>query len=261
MTLAWIYQKSVGNAGWVDVFWTAGMGLAGLALALAPIPGRSWPTDRQALISILVTFWALRLAIHLARRVAQGPEDVRYANFRTEWAPRFQLYLFGFLQIQAAAAIVLTLSVLLAARNPVSAIRPLDWLGAALLAVAIVGEAIADAQLARFKSVPANRGRVCDVGLWGWSRHPNYFFEWIGWLAYPVMAIDLSGRYSWGWMAFSAPAFMYWLLVHVSGIPPLEKQMLRSRGAAYKAYQAATHAFFPFPPRRASAGAPEKAKS
>jgi len=88
------------------------------------------------------------------------------------------------------------------------------------------------------------RGRVCDVGFWRYSRHPNYFFEWLGWLAYPLLAIDAT-RLDWAWLSLSGPAFMYWLLVHVSGIPFLEKHMVRSRGDAYRAYQQRVSAFFP----------------
>ena len=152
--------------------------------------------------------------------------------------------MFWFLQIQAAAAALLALSMLLAARNP----RPPSWLdaaGVAVLLFAIVGEAIADRQLKEFR---AGRAGVCDIGLWGWSRHPNYFFEWLGWVAYPLFAIG----YGWGWLALAAPVFMYWLLVHVSGIPPLEQHMLRSRGDAFRDYQAQIGAFFPFPPGRRS---------
>ena len=101
-----------------------------------------------------------------------------------------------------------------------------DLVGLALLVVAIVGEAIADRQLRLFKSNPSNRGAVCDVGLWSWSRHPNYFFEWLSWLAYPIVAIDFAGHNPYGWLALAAPVSMYWVLVHVSGIPPLEKHML-----------------------------------
>ena len=118
----------------------------------------------------------------------------------------------------------------------------------ALIAMAILGAAIADRQLASFIADPANAGRVCDRGLWSWSRHPNYFFEFIGWCAWPVFAFDPA--WPAGWFALAAPAMMYWLLVHVSGIPPLERVMLASRGAAYAAYQARTSAFFPMPPRR-----------
>ena len=113
-------------------------------------------------------------------------------------------------------------------------LRPQDYLAALILLSGIAGEALADAQLKHFRERPANRGRVCDVGLWRWSRHPNYFFEWLGWLAYPVIAISpyYPLFYPWGWATLLAPAFMYWILVHVTGIPPLEAQMLRSRGRA-----------------------------
>ena len=133
---------------------------------------------------------------------------------------------------------------LLAARNP----RPLgaaDVAALAVLGVAIAGEAVADAQMRRFRANKANHGKVCDTGLWRLSRHPNYFFEWFGWVAYPLFAIGSGSAL--GWLAFSGPAFMYWLLVHVSGIPPLEERMLHSRGDAYRAYQAHTRPFLPLP--------------
>jgi steroid 5-alpha reductase family enzyme len=94
-------------------------------------------------------------------------------------------------------------------------------------------------------SAASNRGRVCDQGLWSWSRHPNYFFEWLQWVAYPLLAIELAGGYPWGWIALGGPVCMYWLLVYVSGIPPLEEHMVRRYGAAYRAYQGRTNAFFP----------------
>jgi steroid 5-alpha reductase family enzyme len=253
MIAAWQFQKSVGNAGWVDVFWTAGIGVFGTAVSLAPLGGSASPTSRQWLVAGLVAIWALRLGLHLGLRVAHSAEDVRYANFRKEWGAAFQRRMFWFLQIQAFAAIFLTLSILLAAHNPAPGLGGGGLLGAFVLAVAVVGEGVADYQLRRFKLQTNHKGRVCDVGLWRWSRHPNYFFEWIVWIAYPLIGIDFSGGYAWGWFALSAPAIMYWLLVHVSGIPPLEKQMLRSRGDAYRAYMSRTSAFFPLPPRISTA--------
>jgi steroid 5-alpha reductase family enzyme len=198
----------------------------------------------------MVAIWSLRLGLHLAVRVGSHAEDVRYNGFRKDWGADFQRRIFWFLMIQAVAASLLAVSILLAVRNPVAGIGLLDWVGVVILAIAIGGEGIADAQLARFKSFAVNRGKVCDSGLWGWSRHPNYFFEWLVWVAFAVMAIDLTGAYPWGWFAITAPAFMYWLLVYVSGIPPLETLMLKSRGAAFVAYQSSTSAFFPLPPRR-----------
>jgi steroid 5-alpha reductase family enzyme len=118
------------------------------------------------------------------------------------------------------------------------------------LLTAIVGEAVADRQLARFRAEARNRGRICDSGLWGLSRHPNYFFEWLVWVAFAVIALDPTGGYAWGWLALAAPALMYWLLAHVSGVPPLEAHMLRSRGEAFRDYQRRVNAFWPGPPRR-----------
>ena len=125
---------------------------------------------------------------------------------------------------------------------PGDGLRLADYLGALILLAGIAGEALADAQLKAFRTDPANKGRVCDVGLWRWSRHPNYFFEWFGWLAYPVIGISprRPAFLSVGFAALLAPVFMYWILVYVTGIPPLEAQMLRSRGDRYRDYQSRT---------------------
>jgi steroid 5-alpha reductase family enzyme len=245
MAGAWQVQRATGNSGWVDVIWSFATGIAGLVFALSA-QAVWW---RQCLVAALVVAWAARLALHIAGRSFHASDDPRYAFLRQEWGDAFQSRLFLFLQIQAASAFVLAISVLLAARNPAPALRVQDVLAALVLIVGIAGEALADNQLRRFRADPANRGRICDSGLWAWSRHPNYFFEWLGWIAYPVFAIDLAGGAPWGWLALAGPAFMYWLLVHASGIPPLEAHMLRSRGDAFRAYQSRTNAFFPGPPK------------
>jgi steroid 5-alpha reductase family enzyme len=242
MAGAWVLQRAVGNAGWVDVVWTLETGAAGAVLALAPFDAR--PGPRQIVIAIVAALWSLRLAFHLARRVAQGPEDSRYALLRARWGDRFEGRFLGFLQLQAVAAFLLAVTIALAAHNPAQRMRPLDDIAAALLIVALAGAAIADQQLHRFRR-EGRHGAVCDAGLWGWSRHPNYFFEWLGWAAYPLVAIAPGGGYGWGWLALVGPVFMYGLLVHASGIPPLEEHMLRTRGADYSAYQRRTNAFWP----------------
>lgn len=249
MMMAWAVQRRAGNAGWVDVVWTFALGLAGVVYALAPAPSIAWPGTRQWLVALAAAAWSVRLGAHLWHRTRRGPEDTRYAQFRRDWGSAFERRMFGFLQIQAAAAAFLAPAFLLAARDP----RPLGWQdGFALLVlvIAVAGEAVADTQLRRFRANHAQHGAICDTGLWRLSRHPNYFFEWFGWLVYPLFAIDASGRYPAGWLALAAPAFIYWLLVHVSGIPPLEQQMLRTRGEAYRAYQQRTRAFLPLPPAR-----------
>jgi steroid 5-alpha reductase family enzyme len=245
MACAWLWQRRTGNAGWVDCVWSFAMGAGGVAAALLPDPAAA--SGRQIAVALLVAAWSLRLGLHIAARSAHGPEDARYAALRHEWGADFQRRLFWFLQIQAAAAALLVLSMGLAAHNPAPFPRLVDLLALALLVIAVAGEGWSDAWLRRFKTNPANSGRVCDTGPWAWSRHPNYFFEWLGWLAYSLLAIDGFG---WGWLALSGPAFMYYLLVHVSGIPFLERQMLASRGDAYRAYQARVSAFFPLPSKR-----------
>jgi steroid 5-alpha reductase family enzyme len=254
MAAGWAFVVRTHNAGWTDVFWTFGAGMAGVACALIPLPGQAWPSARQGLVAVLVAIWAVRLGLYIAHRVSISPEDARYARLRQEWGPKFNRRAFGFLQIQAPATALLSLSILVAARRPFpTEIRLLDLAGVGILAFAIVGETLADRQMRRFKADPANHGKVATLGLWGWSRHPNYFFEWLGWLAYPVIAIDLTGAYPQGWLALAGPAFMYAILTRVTGVPPLEAAMLRSKGEAYRAYQARTSAFIPLPPRSRNA--------
>lgn len=247
MAIAWMVQQRSGNSGWVDTIWTFSVGLTGAGSALWPIGGAA-PNPRQWLVAGLVAIWSLRLGVHIAWRTAGIADDPRYAAFARDWGRDAPRKMFIFLQNQGFGSIPLVFAIFLAARFPGDALRLQDYLGALILFAGIAGEALADAQLKRFRDDPANKGWVCDAGLWRWSRHPNYFFEWLGWLAYPLIAI--SPEYGWGWAALLAPAFMYWILVHVTGIPPLEAQMLRSRGERYRDYQSRTSAFFPLPPHK-----------
>ena len=250
MTGAWMVQQRTGNSGWVDTIWTFSLGLVGAASALWPVAGAA-PNPRQWLVAALVATWSVRLGAHIAVRTAGITDDPRYAAFAKEWGVNSPRKMFLFLQNQGFGSIPLVFAIFVAARFPDPALRIQDGLGVLILAAGIAGEALADAQLKRFRHDPANKGRVCDIGLWRWSRHPNYFFEWFGWLAYPVIAI--STDYPWGWATLLAPLFMYWILVHVTGIPPLEAQMLRSRGERYREYQSRTSAFFPLPPHKGAA--------
>ena len=246
MAGAWMVQQRTGNSGWVDTIWTFSLGLVGAGAALWPVAGTA-PNARQWLVAGLVAIWSLRLGVHIAIRTAGITDDPRYAAFAREWGVDSPRKMFIFLQNQGFGSIPLVFAIFVAARFPQDALRLQDYLGVAILFAGIAGEALADAQLKSFRENPANEGRVCDIGLWRWSRHPNYFFEWFGWLAYPVMA--LSPFYDWGWATLLAPLFMYWILVYVTGIPPLEAQMLRSRGDRYRDYQSRTSQFFPLPPQ------------
>ena len=247
---AWIVQQRTGNSGWVDTIWTFAVGLVGAGSALWPLADAA-PNTRQWLVAALVAIWSVRLGLHIAVRTAGISDDPRYAAFAREWGVDSPRRMFVFLQNQGFGSIPLAFAIFVAARVPLAGLRFADYLGALILSIGIAGEALADAQLRHFRIDPANKGRVCDIGLWRWSRHPNYFFEWLGWFAYPAIAIPIAAplQYPWGWASLLAPLFMYWILVHVTGVPPLEQQMLRSRGQRYRDYQSRTGMFFPRPPR------------
>ena len=243
MVMAWAWQRRTGNIGWVDVFWTFGTAAAGLALAWTNGHG---VTPRLLLVTAIVTAWALRLGLHFGLRVARSPEeDGRYRELREQWGKALQPKLFGFLQIQAVVSTILAFAIVLAADRPGPSLGAGDLAGFLIAALAVGGEAVADRQLAAFRRDLASAGRICDVGLWGWSRHPNYLFEWLGWLAYPAFAIDPSGAYPQGGLALLAPAVMFAVLRFGTGVPPLEAHMRRTRGAAFDAYRDRVPVFIP----------------
>jgi steroid 5-alpha reductase family enzyme len=241
MAGGYILAMQSGNGGWADTVWTFGVGLAALAsifvLAGPDVGSRHW------LVAALAGLWSLRLGVYLFGRTRGKAEDARYADLKREWGADHPRRLFLFLQAQALAGVPLFGAMALAADRP----GPLDlWdaLGTCVLLAGVMGTAVSDWQLAQFKADPANKGRVCDVGLWSVSRHPNYFFEFLSWCAWPVIAFDPVG-YPVGLLALLAPALMYYLLRHVSGVPPLEAHMERSRPEAFAAYKARVPVFFP----------------
>lgn len=246
MAGAWVAQQRTGNSGWVDAFWTFAVGLVGATTAMIVMQGDqvAW---RQILVAALVAAWAIRLGGYIMARTIGSDDDPRYAEMARSWGKSAPRNMAGLLQAQALAALPLTAAIAVAAHRP-GGLMLTDVIGAGMLVIAILGEGLADRQLAAFRARPENANRICADGLWAWSRHPNYFFQWLGWLAYPIIAIDPTGTYPLGLLALLAPVAMYWFLVHVSGIPPLEAHMLRSRGDAFRSYQAKTSAFFPLPP-------------
>lgn len=247
MGLAWLVQRKTGNSGWIDVSWSIGVGVTAAFVALVPLQ-YSWPQWRQVAIAMCAACWCLRLGLHIARRTRAAADDPRYRDLIKQWGADAPRRMFWFLQSQAIVGALLSVSVAIAAHTPNPTVRFQDLVGLALLLGAIVAEAVADHQLTVFRSDPANRKAICNVGLWAWSRHPNYFFEWLFWVGFPFIAIDLSNYNSYGWLSLAGPLCMYWVLVYVSGIPPLETHMLRSRGEAFREYQRRTSAFFPIPP-------------
>ncbi|MHC4908593.1 MAG: DUF1295 domain-containing protein [Planctomycetota bacterium] len=242
MALLWAVQRARHNAGIVDIAWSFGTGLLAVWFAW----GATGDVQRRVLVGVLAGAWGLRLGGYLMKRVLSEEEDGRYAMLRERWGDRTQTLLFWFFQLQAFWAVMFATPMLVAAMNPTEGLTLLDGLGVAIWVIAIGGEAVADAQLARFRRDPANRGAVCRSGLWRYSRHPNYFFEWTHWFAYVCIGIG----FSWGWLTLFGPIVMLWFLLAVTGIPMTEERALRSRGDAYREYQRTTSSFIPWPPKR-----------
>ena len=191
MSGAWIIQQSTGNSGWVDAVWTFGLGLVGSIAALLPLSADDMGA-RQLIVAGLLLVWSLRLGLHIASRTAGIADDPRYAELIRGWGSDAPRQMFWLLQKQALVTIPLSMSVLLAAHNPAPDLTLQDGLAVLVLLAAIIGEAIADRQLQRFRADPANHGKVCDVGLWRWSRHPNYFFEFVD--CFPLCPVRLSRK-------------------------------------------------------------------
>jgi len=240
----WLVQQRTRNAGIVDVGWASSFaGVAGLFAWRAAAPAEAWLP-----IAVIVTAWSARLTGYLiARGAARSPEEGRYAALRAKWGAAASRRLFVFFQAQAALTGLLSTAFVVPF---VAAPGGPGWLraaGAAVSAIGILGETIADAQLARWKRDPANRGRVCDTGLWSWSRHPNYFFEWCVWLGHAIYGLAFA---PWGLIALAPQAILLASILWVTGIPPTEMQAIRSKGDAYRAYQRRVSAFVPRPPKR-----------
>ena len=248
MLLAWKVQQSSGNSTWVDVAWSFGTGAAGVALILAP-PHAAPTGARAAVVAIVAALWSLRLGIHLLRRARAGRDDPRYAALKEQWGAAYRWKMPAFLQVQALSVFLLGGVIMLAGRNPAPGFGVLDGLAVLVAILSILGEAIADREVARFARDQANRGKICEIGLWGWSRHPNYFCEWLIWVAFALFATTGGG---WFWLAWAGPVLMYLVLVHASGIPPTEAHMLESRGEAFRDYQRRVPKFFPRPPKDAA---------
>jgi steroid 5-alpha reductase family enzyme len=242
--LFYLLARHINNYGIVDIVWSyAFAGLAVFYALLAP----GWPV-RKVLIATMAVIWSLRLGTHLHRRVMghHPVEDGRYVQLRRNWAANFGPKMFGFFQLQAGSVVLLGMAFFIACLNPAPQLHPLEMASAGLWLLALSGESLADAQLAAFKRDPASKGKVCAAGLWRYSRHPNYFFEWLIWVAYFVFALGSPH----GWVALLGPAVILYLLLRVTGIPLTEEQSLRSKGDAYRRYQQTTSAFVPWFPKK-----------
>ncbi|GAT31635.1 steroid 5-alpha reductase family enzyme [Terrimicrobium sacchariphilum] len=243
MVVVWYIAKRLNNAGYVDAAWSYGFTFVIGVFALTG----SGDTTRKLVLAAMVAVWSLRLGTHILLRLLKHhpAEDPRYAELREMFPKRPWFMFFGFFQLQAILIGILSIPFAISASNPAPALKPWEIAGVILFVVAFLGEIMADAQLAAFKRDPANAGKVCDAGLWRYSRHPNYFFEWLIWVAFFLYALGSPH----GWVGIISPLLMLLFLTKVTGIPPAEAQSLKSRGEAYRDYQRRTSAFVPWLPR------------
>jgi steroid 5-alpha reductase family enzyme len=251
MGLTFVLARRIDNFSVVDIAWS--FNFTPLA-ALYALLGSGVPLRRSVLF-VVVALWSLRLSVHLARRIAalHPVEEGRYVELRRKWSPDVNGKFLRFFLFQGVLNVFLSFPLLQVALNTAPVPEVLETAGVLLFIASLAGEALADAQLNAFKRRPRASGGVCQEGLWRYSRHPNYFFEWLVWCAFALMASSAP----WGLLAWTCPALMLYFLLRVTGIPATEEQSLRSRGQAYRDYQSRTSAFVPWFPR----GAPERSSA
>ena len=243
-TLAWLVSLCRHDVSIVDSLWS----LLFLALCITYYMLYEYSTQRGLLVLGLVAAWAIRLSAYITWRNHGKPEDARYQAMRRKHEPNFALKSLAIVfSLQGLIAWIISLP-LLAAVTGSTPLYLLDLLALALVVFGLMFEAIADAQLAAFKADPANRGQVMDRGLWRYTRHPNYFGECCVWWGFYLFAVAAGG-----WWSVLSPLLMTFLLLRVSGVTLLEKDIVERR-PAYREYMQRTNAFIPGPPgRRATA--------
>ena len=241
MACLYVHQLRTKDAGIVDVGWSMGIGAAVAWYAFTT----DAPLIQHVAVALITIPWSLRLGFYLLNdRVRSGVEDGRYHALREMWGDHADRNFFYFFQFQAGLIVLFSLPPLAAMQAPNASTVQLV-IGLLIGWGAMVGESVADGQLRRWRANPENRGKTCRRGLWRYSRHPNYFFEWLHWWAYVVIAgVSLGGL-----VALAGPVLMLLFLYRLTGIPYTEKQALKSRGEDYREYQRTTSAFFPWLPK------------
>ena len=248
--LAWIAARRIDNYSIVDAIWALSFGLFALPILLFA-PGD--PT-RKLLFGGMFLIWSLRLGGFLSLRIFShlDAEDTRYIKLREEYGSRVAFRFFLFFTYQALSVVYLLGPLFVAAMNPSPGLVPLEWIGAVVWLIGLIGEGTADGQMSKFRADPKNKGQICESGLWYYSRHPNYFFECLVWLGYGFFVVASPG----GWITLYAPASLWFLILKVTGVPMSEKTSLQTFGDRYRAYQATTSEVIPLPKRKSYKLAP-----
>lgn len=243
--ITWTFTIKWKRAGIVDTVWSFSLGLtAPLWVILNYNEGNG---TRNMLLIAITTIWSLRLGLHLYSRIKREKEDARYATLIKKWGSSWKIKMLGFFQIQAIASLILSSTFWTVSSNSTD-IHIFDYIACLIAIIAILGESLADKQLEHYRSKESGTKGVCKTGLWKYSRHPNYFFEWLFWVSFIFLSLGHMHFY----ISFIAPIAIYYFLTKASGIPHAERQSLAKRGMEYRKYQQETSAFFPWFPRKKS---------
>lgn len=236
MCVIWMLYRSYNNPSIVDSSWSIGLMMSGLIyLSYGVI------TTRKIIIAVLLIIWACRLAGHLClTRLRWGHVDKRYSMISNQWKISQSVGFFLNFQLQALLIWIISSGIFIfIAVSPDEKLSTLDLIAMAIILIGILGESIADLQLLSFKKT--NPGKVCTIGLWNYSRHPNYFFDWLTWFGFALFALQSSG----GCLSLISVALLYIIFTRITG-PITEQGSIKSRGSAYLNYQATTSMFVPW---------------
>jgi steroid 5-alpha reductase family enzyme len=239
----WGLSLRLRDASIIDIFWGAGFaGIAAVGLALG-----GGDFERRALVAAMAGIWGLRLAVHLFIRNRGDGEDSRYQAMRRRHGERFGIVsLRTVFALQGILMLCVSIPIPIAQSMTGTPLGAVEAAGFAIWLCGLLFETVGDVQLTRFKANPKNAGLVMDRGLWAWTRHPNYFGDFLVW--WGLLTTALGAAMPWPLVAALGPVLMSVLLMRVSGVPLLERRIKRTR-PGYAKYAARTPVFFPRPPR------------
>ena len=241
MTILWLISVKIRNVSIVDLFWGFGFVVAGWVY----FTSTEGLEARKILLMIMVAIWGLRLSIYLAWRNLGKGEDFRYQKFRKDFGEGYWWYsFFSVFLLQGILMWLISAPLLGAQFYSANSLGILDFTGVAIWAIGFIFEAGGDMQLARFKSDPANKGKVLDTGFWHYTRHPNYFGDAAVWFGYALICLS-AGSY----FPILGSVLMTALIIKVSGVALLEKTLNTSK-PGYQEYVRKTSAFIPWFPKK-----------
>lgn len=242
MCLLWVIGTIKNNAGIVDIGWALSFFV--IIVSFLVLGDGYWL--KRSILTAMVSIWSLRLAFHLWTRFDFSVEDPRYTALKEHLEGDMPtLKMLMFFLCQGVLIVMLSLPFVIVSGYANSEFTIWEVIGILLWAFGLIGETKADQQLSAFKRDPVNKAQVFNRGFWKYSRHPNYFFEWVVWIGYFFFALSTPM----GWLSIVSPLLMLLLLTRVSGIPLTESQAVKTKGDEYRKYQAATSPFIPLPPK------------